>query len=196
MGRFKLLVFDVGGVVCDNTHVVPAIASHLELSENEFLTIARKAGLNELQLGRVTVERFWRNFSEIFGKRIEQDLWSEFFDPTPKPEMFNLIRQLKKQCRVVAATNTIEPHYRIHRERGHYAVFDHVYASHLIHLVKPQVGFFLHVLKNESVDPDEVFFVDDTIENVLAAQRLKIHSLLFTDVQSLKRELTSLGILF
>ncbi|KUK03352.1 MAG: HAD-superfamily hydrolase, subfamily IA, variant 3 [Thermotoga sp. 50_1627] len=192
--KLKLFIFDVGGVLCDGTSVVLPIAGHLGLSEREFLTLAQKAGLRELQTGKISAKDFWRNFSDFFGRTIEQDLWAEFFKPVLKPETVRLVKDLKTKYRVVAGTNTIESHYRIHLQQGHYDVFDRVYASHQIGLMKPEKEFFLYVLKNESAKPEETFFVDDTIENVKAAREIKIRSLLFTSAEKLKQELASLGV--
>ncbi|MDI6862766.1 MULTISPECIES: HAD family hydrolase [Pseudothermotoga] len=192
--KLKLFIFDVGGVLCDGTSVVLPIAGHLGLSEREFLTLAQKAGLRELQIGKISAKDFWKNFSKFFGRTIERDLWAEFFKPVLKPDTVRLIEELKTKYRVVAGTNTIESHYLIHSQQGHYDVFDRVYASHQIGLMKPQKEFFLYILESESAKPEETFFVDDTIENVAAAREINIRSLLFTSAEKLKQELASLGI--
>ncbi|WP_448536248.1 HAD family hydrolase [Pseudothermotoga sp.] len=193
--KLKLFVFDVGGVLCDGTSTVVPIARHLGLNERDFLTLAWKAGLREIQIGKISPREFWKNFSEIFGRAIERDLWAEFFKPVLKPDTVRLIEELRKKYRVVAGTNTIESHYQIHLQQGHYNVFDRVYASHQIGLMKPQKEFFLYILKSESAKPEETFFVDDTIENVTAAREINIRSILFIDAEKLREELVSLKVL-
>jgi hypothetical protein len=47
---------------------------------------------------------------------------------------------------VVAGTNTLDVHYRIHAELGDYEAFAHTYASHLIHVAKPDPAFYRHIL--------------------------------------------------
>ncbi|WP_448516146.1 HAD family hydrolase, partial [Pseudothermotoga sp.] len=148
--KLKLFIFDVGGVLCDGTSTVVPIARHLGLKEQEFLMLAQRAGIRELQIGKISAEDFWNNFSQIFGRAIERDLWAEFFKPVLKPDTVRLIEELRKKYRVVAGTNTIESHYQIHLQQRHYDVFDRVYASHQIGLMKPQKEFFLYILKSES----------------------------------------------
>ncbi len=193
--KLKLFIFDVGGVLCDGTSTVVPIARHLGLKEQEFLMLAQRAGIRELQIGKISAEDFWNNFSQIFGRAIERDLWAEFFKPVLKPDTVRLIEELRKKYRVVAGTNTIESHYQIHLQQRHYDVFDRVYASHQIGLMKPQKEFFLYILKSESAKAEETFFVDDTIENVTAAREINICSILFMDAEKLRKELASLKVL-
>ncbi|KAF2959015.1 haloacid dehalogenase [Thermotoga sp. Ku-13t] len=188
----KLFIFDVGGVLYDGTSVANAISVYLGLSREEFLTLARFAGLRKLQTGKINSMQFWSNFSKISGRRVDEDLWVRFFRPVLRHEVANLIKKLKAKYRVVAGTNTIESHYQVHLVQGHYSVFDQVYASHQIGFVKPDVEFFLYILEKEKMEPEETLFVDDTPENVAGAQRIGIHSVLFVNVQDLAERLSSL----
>lgn len=191
----KLFIFDVGGVLCDGTSVVHLISDQLSMKKQEFFRFAWLSGLRDLQMGKITVEKFWENFSKLSGKRIEEDLWVKFFKPELKLETVELIKHLRKKYRVVAGTNTIEPHYRIHLERGDYRFFDCVYASHQIGHLKPDEDFFWYILEKESVSPQEVFFVDDTPENIVAAQKIGIHSVLFTNAQDLRKTIEQFPLL-
>jgi HAD superfamily hydrolase (TIGR01509 family) len=58
-------------------------------------------------------------------------------------------------------------------------VFDHTYASHLIHLAKPDPAFYRHILDAEGAAPAQALFLDDREVNVEAAAGLGIHAVLF-----------------
>ncbi|MFN4190740.1 MAG: HAD family hydrolase [Pseudothermotoga sp.] len=191
----RLFMFDVGGVVCENISVVPMICEHLGISRSEFLSIADQSGLKEIQTGAITVEKFWAEFSRISGIVVVEDLWEKYFHPTLNTQTVQIINHLKKAYRVVAATNTIESHYRVHSTRSDYKFFDRVYASHLIGYMKPDPQFYIHILKQEEVTPTQVVFVDDTNENVEAASNLGIQSILFTNAQELWQKLFDLQLL-
>jgi putative hydrolase of the HAD superfamily len=77
---------------------------------------------------------------------------------------------------------------------GQYAVFDKVYASHLMGLAKPDADFFTYILKAEGMKPEEVFFTDDLARNAEAAAGLGIASLAYTGADALRVWLCSLGI--
>ncbi len=55
-----------------------------------------------------------------------------------------------------------------------------VYGSATLKLSKPNPDIFLHVCKQEKVDPNECWFIDDRKENCLVASGLGISSILFS----------------
>ena len=101
----------------------------------------------------------------------------------------DLIKQLKGRSRVVCGTNTLDPHYDYHLSRGHYDIFDAVFASNKIGLSKPDPEFYRYILRDEGVNPENAFFVDDTEVNVLSAERMGINATLFTDSKSLSLQI-------
>jgi len=185
----RLFIFDVGGVVAENTSVVPSISGFLGISKEEFVEIAEMDNLLALQTGRITVEEFVYVFSRKLGRPVPGNIWDMFFKPTPMEETVRIIERLRRKYRVVAGTNTIESHYEIHKSRGDYEVFDRVYASHLIGYAKPDKAFYSHILREENCCAEEAFFTDDTRKNVKAAAELGIVSYHFTDSTALEKRL-------
>lgn len=185
----KLFIFDMGGVVCENTRVLPYIEKHLQITGKEFLTIADVAGLDLLQGGGITAEEFWRNFSREYGQEVTEELWGKYFQPTRNEQTIAIIRELQKTARVVVGTNTIEPHYVVHERRGDYAIFDAIYASHRIGYVKPDPEFYRHILKAEQCEPADAVFIDDLEKNVQAAAGLGIRGIQFVGAEALREVL-------
>jgi putative hydrolase of the HAD superfamily len=54
---------------------------------------------------------------------------------------------------------------------------------------KPDPDFYRYILNDEGIEPEDALFVDDFEENVSAAEKLRIKSILFTDAQSLGRQI-------
>jgi putative hydrolase of the HAD superfamily len=184
----RLYIFDMGGVVSRNTNVTPEIAAYLEFDGAKMLDTVRD-DFNRLTTGKIPVQEFMRRFSAKTGHAVEDDLLTRFFKPELDPDVVAIIHRLKDGTRVVAGTNTIGPHYRIHLQQGDYRIFDAVYASHLIGLAKPDPAFYTYILEHEGCPADRAVFVDDFPPNVEAAGALGIRSLLFTDSQTLNRDL-------
>jgi HAD superfamily hydrolase (TIGR01509 family) len=180
----KLHIFDMGGVVSSGTDVVPAIAQRLGVKPMEFLALAAP-DLAGLQSGTFGAAEFWKRYSARSGAEVTEELWGRFFAPVANQDVVSLIRKLRTRGRVVCGTNTIEPHYRVHLHLGDYACFDAVYASHRMGLVKPDPRFFLHILREEGVAPEDAFFVDDDARNVEAARSLGIDAMVFADPEAL-----------
>jgi HAD superfamily hydrolase (TIGR01509 family) len=187
----KLYIFDMGGVVSLNTDVGGKIAERLGLETGKLWDLMQEE-IVSLMAGTITAEEFWRGFSSKSGKRVDEDLWALTFQPRPNREVIETIHQLKREARVVAGTNTIEPHYLIHSGNGDYEVFDRVYASNKIGLVKPDPAFYTYILEAEGCVSTETVFVDDAEENVEAARKLGIHGLRFEGAAKLRRDLAAL----
>jgi putative hydrolase of the HAD superfamily len=136
--------------------------------------------LTALQTGKLTAEEFVYMFSRKLGRPVPGNIWEMFFKPEPIKDTIEIIEQLRREHRVIAGTNTIEPHFKVHKSRGDYNVFDKVYASHIIGFAKPD---------RESCRPEETFFTDDTAINVDAAARIGMNAFHFTESSILREKL-------
>jgi putative hydrolase of the HAD superfamily len=176
-----LFIFDMGGVITDNVKTAPRIARKLGITVEEFFTFSPENAFDDLQDGKLDIGDFWRHFTCASGIDVPGDLWRFCFMPEKIPEMYDLVSRLRgKNHRVVCGTNTIPCHYDVHNERGDYACFDKVYASHLMRIIKPDPRFWQFILDMEEEIPENTIFFDDNSSNVSAALDLGIRSYLFT----------------
>jgi putative hydrolase of the HAD superfamily len=198
----KLFIFDMGGVVTQNVTVAPRIAESFGISEDEFYvgcgstpksadtSSYNKGDIAALMRGTIGTAQFWENFSTRTGKKVEGDPWDTFFKPEPDSETYRIIDDLKKAgFRVVCGTNSLDAHYHYHVKHGEYDCFDKVYASQIIHIIKPDPEFWLHILKEENIEANDAFFIDDFEENVNAAAKLGLHVHHFKDALCLRKDL-------
>ncbi|MDE7292056.1 MAG: HAD family phosphatase [Treponemataceae bacterium] len=187
-----LFIFDMGGVVTQNTPPEAKIAQTLGISVEEF-RVAQKLGEKEnlfslLSRGKISEEEFWREVGANIGKKIDANLWQLFFHPKMNSDVKKIILSLrKKNHRVVCGTNTIESHWQCHVARGDYAIFDETYASQKIGFEKPDADFWKTILLSEGYSPNETFFTDDREKNVEAARAIGIASHKFENASALKK---------
>ncbi len=191
MKPIRLYIFDMGGVVSINGRFVQSIASHLGMSVAQFFTVAGKDP-HRLMTGDLSPDQFWQKISQKTGIQIQQDLFRIYFHPVLDEKVVHLAGSLKTTSRVVAGTNTMSSHYEMHRKLGDYAVFDKVYASHLMGCAKPDPQFYMRITDAETCSPSETVFIDDLEENVAAARMLGIHSILFSGPEALEESLRAL----
>jgi glucose-1-phosphatase len=176
----RLAIIDVGGVMVDGFDVAPHIARRFGMTVAELRPLLRDADYQLLHTGRISSLEFWDRFHATTGLPIDDEYWGAFFRPVRRPRMYDLVRRLRASgLRVVAGTNTLDAHYRIHTELGDYDAFDHTYASNLIHVAKPDPAFYRHILAAEGVAPAQALFLDDYVENHEAAAGIGIHAILF-----------------
>lgn len=187
-----LFIFDMGGVVTQNTPPEAKIAQTLEISVDEFRA-AQKLGESEnlfslLSRGKISEKEFWREIGANIGKKIDANLWQLFFHPKMNSDVKKIILSLrKKNHRLVCGTNTIESHWQCHIARGDYAIFDETYASQKIGFEKPDADFWKTILLSEGYSPNETFFTDDREKNVEAARAIGIASHKFENASALKK---------
>lgn len=187
-----LFIFDMGGVVTQNTPPEAKIARTLGISVEEFRA-AQKLGEAEnlfslLSRGKISEKEFWSEVGANIGKKIDANLWQLFFHPKMNSDVKKIILSLrKKNHRVVCGTNTIESHWQCHIARGDYAIFDETYASQKIGFEKPDADFWKTILLSEGYSPSETFFTDDRKKNVEAAHALGIASHQFENASALKK---------
>jgi glucose-1-phosphatase len=212
-----LFIFDMGGVVSANVQTIPAMAAKLGISVESFLSYCGvpketdKASiyefgiLEEIQSGRIDSAAFWDSFrssakkdlsesdptlQRIDGITRDENLWAACFNPKPMDDTIEIINSLKRAGnRVVCGTNTLDAHYKIHKEARHYEIFDAVYASHLMGVIKPDPGFWEAILSQEKVKAEESIFIDDNDANVRASIATGLKGILFTNAQRLATEL-------
>jgi glucose-1-phosphatase len=178
----------MGGVVAKQTNVIPFIAGYLEITEEQFFQFSGQNWIS-LLCGKINSQQFWKHFSKRIHRDIKTDLFKKYFHPTINQEVISIIKKLKKNHRVVCGTNTVQIHYQYHLKQGDYRFFDNIYASHLIGIAKPDPKFYQYIIDKENVTITRTIFIDDTIENVVAAKKIGIPSIRFVDNYSLKNKL-------
>lgn len=188
----RLYIFDEGGVLIRRHMIIAEVAAALGLTHDELRRLL-PPDIGLLARGVIDSAEFWRRFSARTGIVPAENYLETLFKPARDEPTFELVRALARRARVVCGTNTIDCHHIINERLGMYEPFHAVYASHLMHVAKPDPAFWQFILRAEGVRPEEAFFTDDSPENVEAASRLGIHAWLYTDAESLVRFLRQSG---
>jgi len=186
----KLFIFDMGGVVAESTDFDKKLASYLGfegrlLHENEDVERA----IRDHMEGKIDEDQFWEIYISKYGsiKKPKSSLFGKFFNPSLDKGTVKLIQDLKaKGNRVVCGTNVIDSHYKIHMAKSQYDIFDKVYASHLMHVSKPNTAFYSYICNKEKVDPSQVFFIDDMEENIETAREYGLNAETFKSSEQIR----------
>ena len=102
----------------------------------------------------------------------------------PNLAMVSFIHDLKHRSqegiRVYAMSNISKEDYAVLSTKlADWSVFNQVFTSGHAGMRKPDPRFFQHVLRKARLTPEEVLFVDDKMENVMAAKSLGIDGIVF-----------------
>mgnify|MGYP001128586337 CR=1 FL=1 len=188
---FDLYLFDVGNVVVKDITTLEATAAHYGF-DLDALSFDYEHYAFPLMDGTIDSSCYWDHVHHQFGIKVDGDPLATFFHPSwnePVRQLIEKLRLLGK--RVACGSNTYEPHWVHLQSHGFLSLFDAQYASHEMGISKPATQFFTTILEAEQLRPDQVFFVDDSIENVQAAHNLGITAIAYAFDDVLDRYFSS-----
>lgn len=198
------IIFDIGGVIIssDVERIDDKISDYLSVNHDDFKTSASrykealtkgKFGLKEyyssllkdLEIKDVSIDDVLSHHLDIFRKiASKQD-----------PKVVEVINELKANYNLYCLVNAELDVVPIVREEGIYDYFKKAYISTKMRMKKPEDEAYLAVLKDLKLNPSNVLFIDDKLENVIAAEKLGIASIHYRQGTNLRKELKSRNIL-
>ncbi len=195
----KNIVLDFGGVLIDiNYHATIDAFKDLGIENFEALySQAQQEDLfNMFETGRISSQYFINVLLSKIGKGISPNevvkAWNAMLGDIHR-ENIEAVEQIKANgYNVYLLSNTNDIHIKIAFDRWRklpviwaYDLFDHVFLSQEVGLRKPDNKIFELVLKEISANPEEVLFIDDSIQHIETAQKIGIHTHLLKDINSL-----------
>jgi putative hydrolase of the HAD superfamily len=196
-------LFDLGNTLIKLAYerVLEAVCRESSVSRDDLVDILEEpGGYRDMERGAITFREFYEFLGDKAGYRGSlhelRAIWSDFFDGTvPGAEI--LLDRVREKYRVAFLSNSNEVHAEIvprlfaslfHRD-------DRFIFSNRFRVAKPDPEIFRRALEVIGALPQHVVFIDDLLENVLAARSIGIRSFQFVDAESLTRELVGEGLL-
>lgn len=194
--KIEAVIWDIGGVLWRNEDQ----SSRLQLSEklgiplDVLYTHVFLSETAELAtLGKITENDHWQAIAEAIGilpddiPAFRRDWWAgNQFDL----DLLAFIRKLRSNFKVGILSNAWSDarveFSRILEEMG---MNDHVLFSAEVGLKKPDPAIYMKLLSLMEVKPENTVFIDDSEENIDAANRLGIHGMLFTSSAQVREDL-------
>jgi putative hydrolase of the HAD superfamily len=177
MKRPPTIVFDLGGVLVENV-TLGALGALLpepcaaEVLRQRWLA---SASVRAFEPGRTDPRSFATSFVAEWGLELSPDELLAEFATWPRdffPESLDLIADLRTRHVVACLTNCNQLHWA--KFGGFAGQFDAVFSSHLLGRIKPDREVFETVLGLLAVEPDQVYYFDDSPACVDAAGKLGI----------------------
>ena len=185
----KAIIFDFFGVFRTDTY-----QAWLLKNGYERVGVFAEASML-LDQGKIDSDEFYRQISIAIGRSVTP----EEVDDTAilNTEMVTFVRELKRTYRTSLLSNAPSDYIRkLLDEHELNDIFDDIFISGENGYIKPYPEAFQNALKTMGVDAMNVLFVDDNETNVEGAAKQGITSLVFTNVEQFKHDLTSMGIEF
>jgi 2-haloacid dehalogenase len=122
--------------------------------------------------------------------------WDEMV-PGPIPGTADIVWELKKQGKPVYCITNFSVD-KLNRARERFEVlnaFDGIVVSGEVRLLKPDAAIYQRLLDDHGLEAADTLFIDDVEKNVEGARRVGMSAVRFTDADSLRAEMTHLGML-
>ena len=191
----KGVIFDLGDVLFtwspDTTTTIPAKMMRSIISSVIWM---------EYECGRIEQDACYQQVAERFSVPAAEvaEAFSQAQDSLrPNSTMISFIHKLKEASwgavKVYAMSNVSKEDYAVLSTKlADWSVFNQVFTSGHSGMRKPDLSFYRHVLEEIKLAPEEVVFIDDRTENVLAAKSLGINGIVFEDNSTVSRTLTGI----
>jgi glucose-1-phosphatase len=196
-------LFDLGNTVIRLAYerVMENICKLASAKRDDLVELLEQAGgYRDLERGAITFVEFYDFLRERAGYRGSlgdlQQTWSDFFDGA-MPGIEEVLERVRQRYRVAFLSNSNEVHADV-IPRKYAALFrpdDRFIFSHRFKTAKPDPEMFRRALEVIGALPRHAVFVDDAMENVIAARALGMKAYQFRDSATLLSELQSDGLL-
>jgi len=197
------IIFDLGAVLIDwNPHYMyRTIFSDEEEMKNFLATVTTSDWNEEQDAGRslaegteLLVQQFPEHEANIraFYTRWDEMLGDAFWDTV------EILKELKDSGKysIYALTNwSAETFPKALAKFEFLSWFEGIVVSGAEKMRKPTPAFYQILLDRHEVNAEESLFIDDNYRNVLAAEKLGIKSIHFTNAEKLREELVGLKLL-
>lgn len=185
------IVFDLGGVII-NLDVPRCVNNFKRLMPEENIrnilgideegegvvavSAATKQLMHDYEYGNIPTDDFLNTLQEYCyeGTTIDQirEAWLSMLDTLPQERLDYIASLREKGYRTILLSNSNELHWDPiwkQYQLGNY--FDIVFASHYLHMAKPNQEIFDHVIREAKIDSEHTIYVDDLEKNRKAGER-------------------------
>jgi glucose-1-phosphatase len=180
---YKAVFLDVGGVILRIDWARPfSFAGIFDPRRRQELIESFHGStlFHRFEKGTITPGAFFSGLGELMKMNRSEEFWRDAWLSLilgELPEVELIFDNLRGRCPVYALSNTNIVHYEYQLARFPILKrFDGIFASHEHGERKPDAAFFLKACSLFGVEPNEVLFVDDTLENVEGARRVGMES--------------------
>ena len=182
----KNIIFDMGNVLLDYN---PQAAMHmLGINEKAKPVILKELfGGNEwvqLDLGNITVDEAYENIKQRIPEEYHADLrkcidgWDVCMVPVEGAKEFcNRIKE--HGYGIYVLSNAAESFYEYFARQFELEFFDGIVISADVHVTKPDVRIYEHLLEKYNLKAEECLFIDDRTDNVEGAIKAGMNAIQF-----------------
>ena len=188
--RISNIIFDFGGVIIDISHQRLEETFRSHGVENFDLLFSQAMQIDLFQMfekGELTPDQFRKEVRNLTNLLVPDNildmLWNQIIGEYP-PHRIELLQRIKSNYHLFLFSNTNIIHYDFYIQKfkqefgfDFHSLFCNTYWSYKMGKRKPDLAPFSEIIFNEGLVPEETMFVDDSIQNILAAKQLGLKTI-------------------
>ena len=203
------IVFDLGGVIID-LNVPRCVANFKRLIGEEnvrnilgiddegegvvAVSAATKQIMHDYEYGNISTEAFLETLRQysVPGTTIEdlRAAWMSMIDELPQERLDYIAALRQAGYKTVLLSNSNAQHWDPIWKQYHLGdYFDYVFASHHLHMAKPNREIFEHVVREAHIDCAHTIYVDDLEKNRRAGETF-VKWMTVESIEELKEKLS------
>jgi len=196
--QITVVLFDLGRVLVDFDHKRAAerISCFCAKTPLQIYNIFFESQVTAaFEAGKITPEKFYFEVKNMLDLKLSYEsfvpIWNDIFFLSPKNRsVFKLVNSLRLCYKTALLSNINILHYEyLQKNFPVFGVFDKIFLSFELGLIKPDKEIFNRVIQELKVSPQEIFYTDDRPELVESAKSLGIRGCVFTNFTQLINDL-------
>lgn len=201
--KYKALIFDLGNVIIDispkNTCDYWADLCGIDPMEL-YVAFPFDETYAQFERGEISQEIFMAHVKKCLKIDISEDDfisgWKRILIQIRR-NIQELLQELSTSYRIVALSNTNEIHVPMWLEMCTPILpyFEKIFSSNEIGFRKPEHNAYQYVLDYLRLPPEQIVFLDDNHENILAAANIGMKTIHVNSYEQMLNELTKIGIM-
>lgn len=203
--EIKVVLFDLGRVLVDFDHLRSAqrIAAFCSKTPGEIYNLFFESSATvAFEAGKISPDDFFLQVKQVLDLKLSyvsfEPIWNDiFFLSAKNRSVFGLVNNLRASYKTAMLSNINILHYEyLKKNFPVFGIFDKVFLSFQLGLIKPDKEIYNLVIRDLKVSPQEIFYTDDRAELVESAKSLGIRGSVFTNFSQLTSDLREHGIIF
>jgi len=192
----KLIIFDLSGVCFTNEEPIylADLCKKYKYDYKEFDNFYQSL-LVKAEKDEITGEQVWKEVLKRYPlpKTISQIVDEMMQLKQPHLETLNFAKELKDKIKTVYLTNYNKLYWNaISKKFRMDEWFSEGFVSYHLKDRKPAIKCFEIILQKYNLKPEEIIFLDDSKPNLENAKKLGMNTILFTNINQLKRDIDNL----
>lgn len=203
----KFLYFDLGKVILEFSH--ERMCAQMAKAARTTTDVVRSfvlgdpeslAALIRYETGHISTDEFFDEFCRITKTSPDRKelamAAADIFSPIePMQQLLTNLAAAGNQMAILSNTNSVQWKHLVAGQFPTVAfgkptcAFQWAILSYEVGVMKPEPGIYEAAIKKAGVEPHEIFFTDDRLENVEGAKALGIDAVQFVDAKQLTAEL-------